>query len=156
VSAEERRELERREAELVRALGGGPSPPGVDSERMRLTAEAVAGKRARLVRHGWPALALELGERFETMFAEYVKAEPGGEEAIADGLLFARRLDGLGLLNDEARVEARLVAAEWRVARGRAVRRRAPYVAAVRVRRPRRVVLIWRLGGRLRHLTIRR
>jgi hypothetical protein len=102
------------QAALVRALvAGGPVPDGFDPGRVRATAAALAGKRAREVARAWPALAADLGEAFTDRFVAFAAGRPppasGG--ALADGLAFARHLARRGRLSGDARVEVLLAAA---------------------------------------------
>jgi hypothetical protein len=121
-------------------------PEGVDAAEVDRTAAALAAKRLRAVRRAWPALARDVGAQLEPRFADYARSVPvpdGG--AAADGLAFAAVLGCEGhRLGGEARVE---------VALARARGRRS--LAAVLVRRPRRLVLVVGMRrGAVRTLTL--
>ena len=134
------------QAALVRALvAGGPVPEGFDPDRVRATAAALAGKRAREVARAWPVLAADLGEAFTDRFMAFAAGRPppatGG--ALADGLAFARALARQGRLSGDARVEALLAAAR--------LSPRPIRLAATVAGRPPRLVVLARapgLGGR--------
>jgi hypothetical protein len=109
-----RARLAAEQAALVRALvGGGPVPGGFDPDRVRATATALAGKRARAVARAWPGLAAELGPDFTRWFLADAAGRPpparGG--ALADGLAFADALARERRLPGNARVERLLARA---------------------------------------------
>ena len=136
---DERAELARRQGELVEALtGGGEIPSTFDEGRVRLTGRTLVRKRLRAVEKVWPAVAREMGERFETWFEEYARGCEFPGDAGQDGAGFAGFLATRGVLGDAGRIEC----AAWRARRGwpiRCTRVRGRFVLVVRV---------W--GGRLR------
>jgi hypothetical protein len=136
------------QAEVVRALTEqGTSPRGFDLGQLRAAALALAAKRAQAVVRAWPALARDLGKRFEERFAAFATTMPLPREGgpLADGRAFIRWLAQSEDLSEEARL--RVLAVDLRCATkgGGLVRRSGPAVAAAVLRRPHRLVLALRL-----------
>jgi hypothetical protein len=143
MSDEARARLAARQAELIRALYGGPPVKGLDARMVALTSAALAYKRTRAVARAWPALARELGTGFAGRFVAYALATPppaGG--ALADGLAFSQVLARQGQLRGDARVEHMVATAGVRLRHCRLVTRRGPHLTATITGRPRRLVLV--------------
>ena len=72
-----RSELAARQKSLVTALlVGGPPPPGVDPERIRVQAMALLRTRSKSVARHHPELAADLGTDFWPAFQQYAAANP--------------------------------------------------------------------------------
>jgi hypothetical protein len=70
-------DLAARQLSLVTALVAGGAPPaGVDSERVRIQAQALVRKRSRSVTRHRPELAASLGADFWPAFQRYAAARP--------------------------------------------------------------------------------
>lgn len=92
-----RSELERRQVALVAALVVGADPPAdMDGARIRVQAEALAGKRARAVALAQPELAAALGSGFGPAFTAYASTCLAPGSAAQDAAQFARYLSGTG------------------------------------------------------------
>jgi hypothetical protein len=92
-----------REAELVRALQGGPVPAGLDEKMIGLTRDALGRKRARQVAKAFPLLARDLGPEYLARFAAFALTNPPREEgSLADGLAFGRGIAVVGRLPGRA------------------------------------------------------
>lgn len=142
----DRRRLAAREAELVRALHGGPPPPGLDERVIALTSAGIALKRARQVARTFPALARDLGTDYHETFARFARANPprdGG--ALSDGLAFGTAVSRERRLSDDARLEHMVNRAAVVTRHGRLAPRRAPHLAATLTRNPPGLVVISRL-----------
>jgi hypothetical protein len=142
--SDRRARLAAREAELVKALHGGPTPPGLDEKMIGLTADALARKRARQVARTLPAMARDLGPEYQPRFEEFARTNPPRESARADGVAFGAYQARRRRWSDDARVEL-MVAKSTLNAHLEA--RHAPYVAATVTRRPSGVVIVSRLPG---------
>ena len=68
-----RARLAARQAELIRALYGGPPAKGMDPHKVTLTSNALARKRARAVARAWPELTRELGTQYAERFVETLR-----------------------------------------------------------------------------------
>jgi len=151
--AEPRARLAARQAELIRALYGGPPAKGLDARMVAITSASLADKRARAVARAWPALTRGLGTAFAERFAAYARlTPPPGGGGLADGLAFSRVLARERHLPDEARIERMLATTRVKLRRNRLVARRCPCLAAAMAGRPRRLVIILSLppiGARL-------
>jgi hypothetical protein len=144
----DRADLEARQAAFLSALIGGADPPaGFDPEQARATARALLAKRARTVRAAWPALTEDLGEEFSARFEAYARAGEGPPVhggAVADGLAFARTLGRRR--EDAVRVE---------VLFARALVSPRPFLGAIQLREPRRLLVVARSRrGDPRHLAL--
>jgi hypothetical protein len=143
--ADSRSRLAARETELVLALHGGATPPGLDEAMVALASAGIARKRARQVAKAFPALARDLGPSYQQTFAAYACANPPPEGgALADGVAFGAVAAHDRPLSDAARVE-RMINAAMIMRNGHLVPPRAPRLAAVIVRRPPGVVVLIRL-----------
>jgi hypothetical protein len=143
----DRASYEAEQAALLRALiRGDEFPDGFQPDKAAAASRSLWRKRMRGVALAWPALALALGEDFESRFEAYARSAPPPAlgHGFTDGLEFARTL-ARAELSDDARVElllARVVAA----GSGGAVRpRRGVFAGAAMVRDPRRAVVVVRL-----------
>jgi hypothetical protein len=88
-----RDELGARQASLVAALVAGAAvPAGVDTERVRIQAAALLGKRGRGVAHAAPELAAALGKSFGAAFADFARGLPQEGRSADDAAAFARYL----------------------------------------------------------------
>jgi hypothetical protein len=148
MSIEGRARLSAQQGELLRALAGtGPPPEDFDAARLRVTADALASKRAQAVARAWPALASELGTRFRERFDLYARQNSlpheGGPQA--DGRFFTRMLARQGELSDAGRREALAVDLHFRRTPRGLVPRRGPAVAATFLRQARRLLVAIRL-----------
>jgi len=97
--AEPRQQLDILQARLVASLvAGGDPPAGMDRDRIRVQAAALAHKRAREVARTWPQLAAALGTSFVPVFRDYARfgPKPARGGAVADAGAFARYLCGTG------------------------------------------------------------
>ncbi|MGZ4195211.1 MAG: hypothetical protein ACXVFQ_02405 [Solirubrobacteraceae bacterium] len=145
--SDRRARLAAREAELVRALQGGPTPDGLDEKMIRLTRDALARKRARQVARAFPALVRDLGREYQSMFDAFTLANPPREEGgLADGLAFGASVAGERRLSDEARVELLIARSTMKRRRGRLEARRGPYLAATLMRDPPGITVVGRLA----------
>jgi hypothetical protein len=113
---DEREQLARRQAELVRAIHGqGPAPEGFDIGKFLIAADSLARKRSRSVQKAWPGVSGAMGDAFFPEFESYVRQFPvPKEDPGLDGLRFARWLESRGALPSAGRIEL----ARWRVGRG--------------------------------------
>jgi hypothetical protein len=146
MTPEPRVRLAARQAELVRALYGGPPAAGLDARMVAVTSATLAEKRARGVARAWPALRRELGADFAVNFADYARTTPppdGG--ALADGLAFGRVVARQRRLPDDARIEMMRSSSQFKFRQDRLVARRGPYLAVTVVGGPRRIVIVVRL-----------
>jgi hypothetical protein len=140
---EARARLAARQAELIRALYGGPPAAGLDARMVALTSAALANKRARAVARAWPALARELGTDFADRFRAYALATaPPDGGALADGLAFSQVLARDCPLRGDARIEHMAATARVRLRHHRLASRRGPHLAAAITGRPRRLVIV--------------
>ena len=143
MNAEPRARLAARQAELIRALYGGPPVTGLDAQMVALTSAVLAHKRARAVARAWPALALELGTDFAGRFTAYALASPppdGG--ALADGLAFSQALAREGNPPSNARIEHMLTTTRVKLRHNRLITRRSPRLAATITGRPRQLAIV--------------
>ena len=147
--SDRRARLAAREAELVRALHGGPTPDGLDEKMVRLTQDALARKRARQVTRVFPALVRDLGPDYQAMFEAFALANPPREDGgLADGLAFGASVAGQRRLSDDARVELLIARRTVRGRRRRLQARRGPYLAAALTRDPLGIAVVGRLPRR--------
>lgn len=100
--ADARATLAADQGRLVAALSGRADvPPGFDRARVRLAAQTLLAKRRKGVAYTWPRLAQLLGDRFGEHFLAFAaESSPHPAGPAADGLAFARWLDGHGSLPD--------------------------------------------------------
>ena len=136
MSAPDRAAYAARQAQLLDALlRGDDPPPGFAAAQADAAGRSLRSKRGRLVAHAWPALALQLGDEFGARFDAFARTTdaPAAGGALQDGMTFARSL-GAHALGDDARVELLLARA--------ALCRRGLFVRAIRLRRPRRRLLV--------------
>jgi hypothetical protein len=152
VSRLERAILAGRQAELVAALVDGGTPPtGFDAARMDTLAAALRAKRERAIERAWPRLARALGPDWPETLAWHVREVPAppASGGLGDGRLLARRLAAVGRLPWDGRLELLAVELRWRwPADGRRLSRRFGFAVAAAGRRPWRVCLAVRAGGR--------
>jgi hypothetical protein len=143
--SDRRARLAAREAELVRALHGGPVPAGLDEKMIGLTRDALARKRARQVARAFPALARDLGSEYQAQFVAFAETNPPQNEGgLADGLAFGAYAARRWRLSDDSRVELMIAGSRLN---GRLEPRRGPYLAATATRRPAGVIIVARLPG---------
>jgi hypothetical protein len=143
VSADRRARLAARETELVHALRGGPTPPGLDPEMIALASAGITRKRARQVAKAFPALAGDLGADYDDAFAAFARANPppdGG--ALADGLAFASIVARERGLSDAAKLERMVAASTVTTRHGRLKRRRTPHISATLTRSPSGITIV--------------
>ena len=108
----ERAAYAHRQSRLLRALMAGEAPDGFDACSAAAAGVALRRKRARTAARVLPALALDLGDRFEPLFGAYaLRTAPGSDGAVRDGLRFARSLPDRERLGDAARRELLLARA---------------------------------------------
>lgn len=105
---EELSALAQAQAALVRSLTTPAAPPpGFDTHRVTVSAQALVKKRIRTVARAWPRLTAALGDQYETRFQAYALRQPlprhGGP--LADGYGFARFLKANGELPEAGRWE---------------------------------------------------
>ena len=143
MSADPRARLAERQAELIRALYGGPPAEGLDPYRVKLASMALADKRARAVARAWPALARGLGAEYPERFAAYARVTPPPDAgSVADGLAFSQILARERRLPDDARIERMLVTSDVKLRHNRLAARRGPRLAATVTGPPRRLVIV--------------
>lgn len=153
MSADQRATLAARETELVKALHGGPTAPGLDAGMIALASTGIVRKRARQVARAFPALARDLGPDYQEAFTAFAGTNPprdGG--ALADGLAFASIVERERGLSDDAKIDRMVAAAGVTTRRGRLTRRRAPHIRAAVTRHPPGIVIVARspmLGTRV-------
>lgn len=126
--------MARRQADLIRALGGGRLPDGFDARQVATAAQSLMLKRAGIIRKTWPALAALLGERLIELFSSYASMSPPPHPIDRDGLEFARWLCKRNLFPANAKLEL----AAHQVARGFPLR-------IVILRNDRRLALVCRI-----------
>jgi hypothetical protein len=147
-----------RQAAFLDALRGGPAPGGFDADDVAAAGAALISKRARAVREAWPALYHGLADRFPTAFAAYARATSPPADGFVDGFAFASGLDGAdrAALPEPARVELALARAVLVPGAGSGPRRRrGAYLAVVRLRRQRGLLVVIHLpGGAHGHATL--
>ena len=142
MSAPDRGAYAERQAQLLDALlRGDDFPPGFVAADADAAGVALRRKRGRAVAHAWPALALCLGDAFETRFDDFDRgagASASGEP-LRDGLAFALSLaEEDEPLGDDVRVEMMLARAS--------LRRRGIWLRAACLREPYpRLLLVARL-----------
>lgn len=157
--AADRRAYAERQAQLLRALVAGEGfPEGFAADKAAEASRSLRRKRGRIVAKAWPALVLELGERFDARFDAFarVAAAPASGGGVADGLAFVRTLEGTGRLGDDARVELLFARARSARGAGTARARRGPFLGAIVLREPRRLLVVVRLPrGGPRSLVVR-
>jgi hypothetical protein len=148
-----RARLAARQAELIRALYGGPPVHGLDARMVAITSGALADKRARAVARASPALARGLDTDFADRFAAYARATPpphGG--GLADGLAFSGILAREKRLPDDARIERLVATTRVKLRHNRLAARRMPRLAVTPISQRGRLVVIVSLppiGARL-------
>jgi hypothetical protein len=77
VTRPQRERLAEAQAELLRALLTGGSPPaGFDPERLHVEANALRSKRRGVVAMLEPDACAELADRFVPLFNEYARSHP--------------------------------------------------------------------------------
>jgi hypothetical protein len=140
VSAPDRAGYAARQAQLLDALlRGNDYPAGFVAAQADAAGRGLRRKRGRAVRQAWPALALQLGARFDARFDAFARAvdAPASGDPVQDGLAFARSLrrgaDPVRL-GDDARAELLLARAP--------LRRRGLFAGAAWLRTPRRRMLV--------------
>lgn len=146
--ADRRAQLGARETELVQALHGGATPPGLDATMIALARGGIARKRARQVARSFPVLARDLGADYQVAFAAFAAANPpqdGG--ALADGLSFGGIVARERGLSDDAKLERMVAVARVTTRHGRLRRRRAPHIGATLMRSPPGIVIVARGPG---------
>jgi len=147
-----------RQTQLLCALVAGRDfPEGFEPDKAEDASRSLRRKRGRAVARAWPALALALGSRFDERFDAFARgaAAPALGDALADGLAFARTLDRSDL-SDDARVE--LLFARARLAHRAGVPRwrRSPFLGAIALHDPRRLLVVVRIPpGGTRSLVLR-
>lgn len=140
-----------RQAQLLSALVAGQDfPEGFDADKAADASRSLRRKRGRAVAKAWPALALALGPRFDEHFDAFARgaAAPALGGALADGLAFARTLDG-DELSEDACVELLFARAHLVHRAGVPRWRRGPFLGAITLHEPRRVLVVVRVppGG---------
>jgi hypothetical protein len=146
----DRAAYEARQAELLASLlRGGDYPAGFAPQAADAAGRALRAKRARAVADAWPAVAAELGEEFAGRFDAYARGTagpPAAGGAIADGQAFVASLADPP--SDAVRVELLFARAVIGRGRRRPRPRRGPFVGAIWLRDPRRLLVLARLPGR--------
>jgi hypothetical protein len=144
----DRARLEAQQAELLRALlRGDDFPRDFDADDAAAAGQALRRKRARMVSHAWPAVAHELADfaaRFDA-FARTTPPPPAGF-GYTDGLAFARTLPR-DELSDSVRVELLLARASIAGPPSTPRRRRSPFLGAVVLHEPLRLLIVHRTPG---------
>lgn len=148
--SEARARLAAQQAQLLRTLTDGTTPPeGFQAAQVHAAAASLSRKRSRVAARAWPMLAQALGAAFEPRFAAFAAATPlpqtGGP--LADGRSFARWLARRGELPDEGRLEGLGVDLYHRRTPAGLEHRRGPAVAVARLRTARQVVVGVRIPG---------
>lgn len=142
--ADARNDLAAQQSRLVEALTTGAHPPaGFDAVQLETAAKALGAKRARCAAKAWPRLAESLGDRFGKLFAAYASESslPTGAEPRNDGRAFGRWLARREFLPEAGRIELAVGAAS----------RGFPLRVTI-LRRPLRIVVLWRFAQRVRVL----
>ncbi len=156
--AADRRIYGERQTELLCALVDGRDfPEGFEADKAADASRSLRRKRGRTVAKAWPALALALGPRFDERFGAFARgaAAPALGDALADGLAFARTLDG-SELSEDARVELLFARARLVHRAGRPRWRRGPFLSAITLHEPRRLLVVVRIPpGGTRSLVLR-
>ena len=147
--SDRRARLAAREAELVRALHGGPVPDGLDEHMIGLTKDALARKRARQVARAFPSMVRDVGREYQVRLEAFARTNPPREEgSIADGIAFGASVARERRLSDDARVELMVARSTVTAHRGRLKPRRGPYLGATVTHSPLGVIVVGRLPGR--------
>ena len=149
--AADRRSYGERQTRLLCALVAGRDfPEGFQADKAADASRSLRRKRGRAIAKAWPALTLALGPRFDARFDAFARcaAAPAAGGALADGLAFARTLDD-SELSDDARVELLFARARLVHRAGRPRWRRSPFLGAITLHEPRRVLVVARVpsGG---------
>jgi hypothetical protein len=147
---EARARLFAQQRDLVRSLvGAGPTPPGFDAERIKVTLVGLHEKRRFALKKVWPGLAHGLGEGLGPVFDAYAEdhQHPNFGHGLADGLLFAQWLERQHKLPDEGKLELLDVRLRTVKMGGKLRARRSPAFGAVILRNPRRIVFGLYLPG---------
>jgi hypothetical protein len=156
--AADRRGYGERQTQLLRALVAGRGfPDGFAADKAADASRSLRRKRGRAVAKAWPALALALGRRFDERFDAFARgaAAPAWGDSLADGLAFARTLDRSDL-SDDARVELLLARARLVHRAGTPRWRRSPFLGAITLHEPRRLLVVVRIApGGTRSLVLR-
>jgi hypothetical protein len=142
----DRSRYEAEQAAFVRALIRGDGfPDELDARKAAAASRSLWRKRMRAVAAEWPAVAVTLGERFESSFEAYARAvpPPAVGHGFTDGFAFARTLSG-DELTDDVRVELLFARAVVSGRSGRFRDRRGLFASALSLREPRRVVVVLR------------
>jgi hypothetical protein len=146
-----------RQAELLAALQRrGPTAARFAADDLAAAAASLLRKRSGAVADAWPALRHALGDEFEELFGAFARASPPPEvgEGYADGFAFAGTIPRTRL-DDAARAELLLARAELTVTGRTPVPRKTPFLGALWLHHPPRLLIAARLpGGRPRHATI--
>lgn len=154
----DRRGYGERQTQLLCALVAGRDfPESFDAAKATDASRSLRRKRGRAVVKAWPALALALGPRFDERFDAFARsaAAPALGGALADGLAFARTLDA-SELSDDARVELLFARARLVHRAGMPRWRRSPFLGAITLHEPRRVLVVVRVPpGGARSLVLR-
>ena len=143
MSPDTRSDLAAMQAELVSALVGHSAVPiGFDSARIQTVVTVLAAKRLRAVRHAWPGLARDLGDRFAERFRAYALSNPlprkGGP--LADGRAFVRFL-AADELPETAILQKLAVDLRYAATTDGLVSRRWPALKSALLNNPRRLIV---------------
>lgn len=136
-----------RQADLLDALMCGDAyPAGFDLARAEAAGHSLRRKRARAIRHAWPALATALGRDFQVRVDAFLSVHPSSAGGLADGLDFAQWLGQASdrephshrpvdpVVTDNVRIEITLARA----------RLHRLFVGVRRLDDPRRLIIVFR------------
>jgi hypothetical protein len=147
VTAVDRSDLARRQADLVAALTAQADiPAGFDPGRVNALAAALRDKRGRELARAWPRLARSLGEDWARTLAAHLRDVPSPPPSgpLGDGRALARGLAAGGRLPWEGRLELLAAEMRWRWSPdGRRSPRRFGIGAAASGRPPRLCLTLW-------------
>ncbi|MDQ6778376.1 MAG: hypothetical protein M3071_19640 [Actinomycetota bacterium] len=147
--APDRERYAERQAGLLRALRDpAHAPDGFAAADLAAASGSLVRKRARQVAASWPAVAHALGEAYLSRFERFARTTPPPAvgDGLGDGLAFAGTLDDRER-TDEVRAETMLARGLFTLRHGTAARRRGPYLAAVRLGDPHRILVVAHLPG---------
>ncbi|HZU96554.1 MAG TPA: hypothetical protein VFF73_07685 [Planctomycetota bacterium] len=149
-TADVRARIAAEQTELVRALVGvAPCPQRFDAERVRVSVIQLHEKRKMALKKVWPGLGQGLGDRFAPLFDAYAKehTHPEWGHGLADGLAFARWLEGRHEVPNEGKLELLDVHLRTVKVGGRLRPRRGLAFSAAILSGPRRIVFGIKLPG---------
>lgn len=125
----ERQSLGRKESIFLSALNdSSAAPPGFDAKRFQAARDQLHAKRLHMMARAWPSLPQALGDDWRRQARAVLGDVPrrGGEHALADGFLVAKRLGMQGPLPPDLQIRILLVRVRYCWRTGELVARKQP------------------------------